>query len=162
MYTIQKSVITPVRILVGRVISYRPDAALPEPSLQSEPMLCSGDEFEILEHAIINMNSRIENTMFEHKLMSSRIEAIINSLSGMVYQCLNNPPYYTCTFVSVGCTDLIGYTPEQLIGKPDVNYTDIVKKKKKKSFEKKCAETLAVGLPLDATYRIILKNGKEK
>ncbi|MDR2964324.1 MAG: response regulator, partial [Treponema sp.] len=65
LYSIQKHVIMPVQILVGSVISYRPGAVLPDFSLQAKPVLHSGDEFEILEHAIINMKLRIESAIIE-------------------------------------------------------------------------------------------------
>jgi signal transduction histidine kinase/CheY-like chemotaxis protein len=65
LYTIRKFVISPVRILVGDVISYRPGTVLPEFSLQAKPILHSGDEFEFLENAIIKMKTRIESAIIE-------------------------------------------------------------------------------------------------
>ncbi|MDR3000195.1 MAG: response regulator [Fibromonadaceae bacterium] len=161
LYAIQKFVVTPVRILVKSVISYRPDTVLPEFSLQSKPVLHSGDEFEILEHAIINMKSRIENTMVEHEHMSSRIEAMINNLPGMVFQQLYNPPEYTYTFVSDGCIDLLGYTAEELMsGK--VKFFDMTHKDDIELIEKISAQTLPLELPFEATFRIMTKDGTMK
>jgi signal transduction histidine kinase/ActR/RegA family two-component response regulator len=71
LYTIQKSVIMPVRVLVGGVASYRPGAELPEFYSSSSPILQSGDEFEVLEHAIIKMKERIESAMIEQRQLEA-------------------------------------------------------------------------------------------
>jgi len=39
----------------------------------------------------------------ERKLLMRRTETMMNNLPGMVYQCLNDPPNFTFTFVSEAC-----------------------------------------------------------
>jgi PAS domain S-box-containing protein len=95
----------------------------------------------------------------EYKRMSARIETIINNLPGMVFQQLYNPPEYTYTFVSEGCKELLGYTTEELMNSNSIKLVhpdDIV------SLEKHSAETIPFGLPFDAIFRIITKDGTIK
>ena len=94
--------------------------------------------------------------------LTFRTEMRLNNLPGMVYQCRNNPPHYTCTFVSEGCLELIGWTPEELVGNNEFTYNDMVHPEDRDNFEKIHLETLCVGLPLDINYRIITKNGTVK
>ena len=93
--------------------------------------------------------------------MRSRIEAIISNLPGMAYQCLYNSPAWTFTFVSDGSKDLIGYTPEELIGKVN-RYMEMVHPEDIEAVEKRSEETLALGLPYENNYRLILDDGKIK
>jgi len=98
----------------------------------------------------------------ERRIEARRTETMMNNLPGMVYQCRNNPPFYTCTFVSEGCLELIGYTPEELIGNQKFVYSDMVHPEDRPGFDRICAEALSMGLPVKHSYRIILKDGTEK
>ena len=93
--------------------------------------------------------------------VNARIDSIINNLPGMAYQCIYNFPLYTFTFVSEGSKELIGYTPEELVG--GVNqYQAMVHPDDIEGIEKKCAETLNLGLVYGHTYRLIMKDGTIK
>jgi PAS domain S-box-containing protein len=80
----------------------------------------------------------------------------------MVYQCLNDPPEFTFTFVSEGCYNLIGYTPNELMGNNSVKFFDMVHPDDLDNLEKLNTETLSVGLPLETTFRMIMKDGTVK
>ncbi|MCL1894691.1 MAG: ATP-binding protein [Holophagaceae bacterium] len=96
-----------------------------------------------------------------HKLMQ-RTATMLGNLPGMVYQCLNNPPDFTFTFVSVGSTALMGYSPEELLGNSALAFFDMVHPDDVETLEKLNAETLSIGLPLETTFRIIMKDGTVK
>ena len=98
----------------------------------------------------------------EHKRMTARIEAIINNLPGMVFQRIYNPPEYIYTFVSEGCKDLLGYTPEELIGNGEVKFLDMVLPEYIAPIEKLSAETFPRGLPYETTFQIRTKYGAIK
>ena len=53
-------------------------------------------------------------------------EAILRNLPGVFYQCLNNPPYFTCTFITEKCLDVLGYKPEEVIDNYEFRYSDCV------------------------------------
>ena len=79
----------------------------------------------------------------------------------MLYQALNDPPNFTFTFVSKGSKVLIGYTPEELV-KGDIKLFNIVHPDDALILEPLHRSTLSVGLPLETTFRITTKSGKEK
>ncbi|MDR1915113.1 MAG: response regulator [Synergistaceae bacterium] len=98
----------------------------------------------------------------ERRLLMRRTETLMSNLPGMVYQCLNDPPNFTFTFVSEGCYNLIGYTPEELLGNNSIKFFDMVHPDDLGPLEKLNAETLSIGLPLETTFRMIMKNGSVK
>ena len=93
--------------------------------------------------------------------MTSRIEAIIGNLPGMVYSCLYDFPLYSMIFVSEGSKDLIGYTPEELIGKKNM-YQAMIHPEDINDIQEKCAETLEKDLVYENTNRLIMKDGSIK
>jgi PAS domain S-box-containing protein len=99
---------------------------------------------------------------FERRMIMHRTETMMSNLPGMVYQCLNDPPNFTFTFVSEGSLELIGYMPEELLGNATLKFLDMVHPDDVDQREKIIAETLSVGLPLETTYRIVMKNGTVK
>ena len=98
----------------------------------------------------------------ERRLILRRTENLMKNLPGMVYQCLNDPPEFTFTFVSEGCYSLIGYTPEELMGNNAVKFFDMVHPDDVGPLERMNAETLSIGLPLETTFRMIMKDGSVK
>ena len=98
----------------------------------------------------------------ERQLLMRRTETLMSNLPGMVYQCLNDPPEFTFTFVSQGCYNLIGYTPEELLGNNAVKFFDMVHPDDVDLLKQQNAETLSMGLPLETTFRIVMKDGSIK
>jgi PAS domain S-box-containing protein len=99
---------------------------------------------------------------FERRTIMHRVETMMSNLPGMLFQCLNDPPYYTFTFVSEGSLELMGYTPEELMGNKTYNFFKMVYPDDVGSLEMLLAQTLSVGLPIETTYRIVTKNGTIK
>ena len=93
--------------------------------------------------------------------MTSRIEAIIGNLPGMVYSCLYDFPLYSMIFVSEGCKELIGYTPQELIGKKNM-YQAMIHPEDINDIQRKCAETLERDMVYENTNRLIMKDGSIK
>jgi len=100
-------------------------------------------------------------TSERHALMR-RNETMMNNLPGMAYQCLNDPPEFTITFVSEGSMELLGYTPEELTGNSELSFFDMVHPDDAEELEELNAVTLSVGKPLETTFRIITKDGTVK
>ncbi|MCL2819754.1 MAG: ATP-binding protein [Oscillospiraceae bacterium] len=91
-----------------------------------------------------------------------RTELLLNSLPGMVFQSENTPPDYPLKFLSEGCFNLTGYTREEIMGEPQMNYFDVVYPDDIPMLQKLMDETLYQGLPMETTYRIVTKNGAVK
>jgi len=98
----------------------------------------------------------------ERYTLMRRTETLMSNLPGMVYQCLNDPPDFTFTFVSKGSMALMGYSPEELMGNSTLKFFDMVHPEDVEELEAQNAITLSVGLPLETTFRIIMKDGTIK
>ncbi|MDR2668732.1 MAG: response regulator [Desulfovibrio sp.] len=98
----------------------------------------------------------------ERRRLMLRTETLMSNLPGMVYQCLHDPPNYTFTFVSEGCYPLTGYTPQELLGNSAVKFFDMVHPEDADTLAGLSCETLALGLPLETTFRIVTKDGSVK
>ena len=98
----------------------------------------------------------------KRQALAQHMDKMVNNIPGMIYQCRNNHPYYTGTYASQGCFELIGYTPEELVGNDEFSFSNLVHPEDLELWDQKCSETLMVGLPLDHTYRIILRDGTIK
>jgi PAS domain S-box-containing protein len=104
---------------------------------------------------------QLEISEYEQKRLTSRIEAIINNLPGMVYQCVFENPVYPLTFVSDGSKELLGYSPDEMIGRPN-QYMAMLHPEDMDEINKKTAETLEIGLLYENTNRIIMDDGSIK
>ncbi|MDR2180278.1 MAG: response regulator [Synergistaceae bacterium] len=98
----------------------------------------------------------------ERRSLMRRLETLMSNLPGMVYQCLNNPPDFTITFVSEGCYKLTGYMPEELVNNNALKFFDMVHPDDVETVANLNAETLSIGLPLETTFRMITKDGSVK
>ena len=85
-------------------------------------------------------------------------ETLMSNLPGMVYQCLNDPPNFTLTYVSEGCLPLTGYTPEELIQNSALKFSDMVYPDDLEFLAEAKKSTLAVGLALETSFRLISKD----
>ena len=159
---IRKFVIMPVNVLVDSVTAYRPGAALEDDLRESGPKLHSGDEFELLEHAIFEMETRIDGAIVDHSRVTARVNAMIDNLPGMVYQHLYDPPDYTFTFVSEGCKDLTGLTVDELVGSGLTKFIDMVHPDDIESIRRMFWETFPNDRPLETAFRINTKDGSSK
>ena len=98
----------------------------------------------------------------ERRDLASRTELMMNSLPGMVFQAVNNPPDFKLNFISKGCYELTGYAADEITGVDAMKYFDIVHPEDTAMLQNALEKTLFVGLPLELTYRIIAKDGTEK
>ncbi|MDR1946734.1 MAG: PAS domain-containing protein [Desulfovibrio sp.] len=98
----------------------------------------------------------------ERRRLMLRTEALMSNVPGMVYRCLYDPPDFTLTFASDGCFELTGYTPQELIGNRSVKFFDLVHPDDVESLKEATERTLGVGLPLQTTFRMVMKNGNVK
>lgn len=64
--------------------------------------------------------------MIELDLSKRRTETLMSNLPGMVYQCLNDPPEFTFTFVSEGSKQLLGYAAQELMHNSTLKFFDMV------------------------------------
>ena len=94
--------------------------------------------------------------------MSERIEAIINNLPGMVFQQLYDPPVFTYNFVSNGCKELLGYEPNEMMNGKSISLSSMIHPDDAEYVNSISSKTIPYGLPFEATFRIITRDGKIK
>ena len=149
---------TPVRIdgrLVG-VVRIEQDSCAEYPDKRE----WTDDELSFASSLAGIMTIALENN--EHYEFMRRTETLMSNIPGLVYQCLNDPPEYTFTFVSKGSLALLGYTPEELLGNKAVRFLDIVHPDDLEGLKEENAATLAIGLPLETTFRVVMQDGTIK
>ena len=88
-----------------------------------------------------------------------RMQTLITNLPGMAFRCRNNSPEFTMEFVSEGLTDITGYDPDDLIENKRMNFFDLVHPDDREALLADNNQTLIVGMPLEATYRFVHKDG---
>ena len=77
----------------------------------------SGEELGILTHTFNQMLTRIQQQDEAITLSQQKIEALINSIEGIVWE--RTPDTFHFTFVSRQCQRILGYTPEQWMADPN-------------------------------------------
>ncbi|TGL76074.1 PAS domain S-box protein [Leptospira yasudae] len=100
--------------------------------------------------------------LVEQKLIESerQISTIISNISGIVYRCKNDPPHWTMDYISEGCFQLTGYSPEEFIGKKTLDFGDIILEEDRPEVESGVLHSVESKTPYQITYRIRKKDGK--
>ena len=91
-----------------------------------------------------------------------RMETLISNLPGVVFRFRNNFPEITMEFVSGGLTDILGYEPQELIENKRMKFFDLVHPDDRTILLEQLNQTLSVGMPLEATYRVVHKDGSAR
>ena len=89
------------------------------------------------------------------------LETLLSNLPGMAYRYQNDPDW-TMLFVSEGCTNLTGYSPDHLLSNKDVLYRDLIHPDDVQHVWDTVQNSIARDQPFQIIYRIIPKHGTEK
>ncbi|MCL2577763.1 MAG: transporter substrate-binding domain-containing protein [Defluviitaleaceae bacterium] len=92
---------------------------------------------------------------------ATRMEAIINNVPGMVYQCIYKHPEYPMVYVSAGSKKLLGYAPNEIIGIKNMLVALIHPDDDNNTVEK-CEASITAGLMYDNIYRLLMPSGEIK
>lgn len=90
------------------------------------------------------------------------LAALFRNLPGMAFRCLNRPPW-PMLFASAGSVELLGYSPEELVGgaeKP--GFASLIHPEDREMVELRIEEALAAGLPYEFEYRVRRRDGSVK
>lgn len=90
-----------------------------------------------------------------------KLETLMGNLPGMAYTCLNNPDW-DMDYMSAGCVDLLGYTPDELVGNEFLCYKDIIHPDDRQFVWDEIQRAVKENSSFELEYRIITKCGKEK
>ena len=90
-----------------------------------------------------------------------KLAALMANLPGMSYRCRNDR-YWTMEFVSEGCQQLTGYTPDELIDNKRISYNEIIHPDYREYLWNTWQQTLKTNTSFKDEYPIITKDGTRK
>lgn len=103
----------------------------------------------------ITDRKKAEETLKERDRVLS---TLISNLPGFVYRCRNNPDW-TMEYISDGCLDITGYSPQHFIGNATLAYNDIVDPDYREPLWRLWQELLEKHEIFEQEYPIITRNG---
>lgn len=105
----------------------------------------------------------VRRERLEADLRESRrtLATLMSNLPGMVYRCRNDMDW-TMEFVSDGCIELTGYSPEDLIENRTRTFGDLIHPEDQKHGWKRIQEALGRQAPFQRAYRIFTARGELK
>jgi two-component system cell cycle sensor histidine kinase/response regulator CckA len=106
----------------------------------------------------ITERKRAEDALKESE---RRLSVLMTNLPGMAYRCKNCPDW-TMEFISKGCAELTGYSPEDLVGDKAISYGDLIHPDDRRKVWAQVQGALAAGQPFEMEYRIRTRSGDEK
>lgn len=86
---------------------------------------------------------------------------LVSNLPGLAYRC-DYDRAWTMRFVSDGCYELTGYTPEMLINNRDLSFNDIIAPEYREPVWKEWVRILENNLPFRGEYEILTVDGSRK
>jgi PAS domain S-box-containing protein len=90
-----------------------------------------------------------------------QLTTLISNLPGMAYSCANDETW-TMRFISPGCFELTGYTPEEFALNHTIAFADLIHPDDVQLVDDTVQPALAQRRPFQVTYRIHTKQGQEK
>lgn len=106
----------------------------------------------------ITERKRAEDALKESE---RRLSTLFSNLPGMAYRCANFPNW-TMEFISEGCNELTGYSPEDLVGNRTLSYGDLIHPEDRQMVWDGVQEALDGKSPFELHYRIRTRSGDEK
>ncbi|MFO7717373.1 MAG: transporter substrate-binding domain-containing protein [Desulfohalobium sp.] len=89
------------------------------------------------------------------------LSTLLANLPGMVYRC-SNDPRWKMEYVSHGCLELTGYTPETMTKRIDPEYGDLIVQEDREQVMQAVESALTAREPFQVTYRICDAHGEVK
>jgi two-component system cell cycle sensor histidine kinase/response regulator CckA len=106
----------------------------------------------------ISKSKRAEDALKESE---RRLFTLMSSLPGMAYRCVNCPDW-SMEFISEGCSELTGYSSEDLVNDRIVSYGNLIHPEDRRRVWDQIQESLALNQMFEIEYRIRTRAGKEK
>ena len=106
----------------------------------------------------ITERKNLEKSLFESERSKS---VLISNLTGMAYRCRYDRQW-TMQFVSDGCLELTGYSPESLLYNKDLSFNDMITPEYREPLWKEWERILANKQPFRYEYEITTAGGERK
>ncbi|MGQ9561918.1 MAG: sensor histidine kinase [Thermogutta sp.] len=112
----------------------------------------------LLIKPVLDVSWRYQTFM---EMETQRLSAILQVLPGLVYRCRNDPQW-TMEFISDGCRELTGYSPEDLVGNRRLAYAEMIVPEDRDSVWQGVQAAIAEKRPYRLVYRIRTADGQIK
>ncbi len=106
----------------------------------------------------IRVRKRAEEALRESE---RRRLSLLNHLPGLAYRCANDRNW-TMEYLSAGCLELTGYTPEELTGSEGYPFGELIHPNDRQQVWDEVQASLARRAPYVLEYRIRTKEGEER
>ncbi|MDX9917142.1 MAG: PAS domain S-box protein, partial [Gudongella sp.] len=88
-------------------------------------------------------------------------EVIISNIPGVVFRC-DNDENWTMHYISEGCLDLTGYSPECLLNNQKLSFNDLIDPEYRETLRVRWAEALKENENFKSEYQLITASGEKK
>lgn len=112
----------------------------------------------LLIKPVLDVSWRYQTFM---EMEAQRLGAILQVLPGLVYRSRNDPQW-TMEFISDGCRELTGYSPEDLVGNRRMAYAEVIVPEDRDFVWREVEAALAEKRPYRLVYRIRTADGQTK
>ncbi|MCP4686270.1 MAG: PAS domain S-box protein [bacterium] len=90
-----------------------------------------------------------------------RLATLMDNLPGIVYRCRNDRDY-TMEFISDGCREVTGYSPEELVDNASLSFNDLIHADDQSMVWEQIQQAVVDQRNYTLTYRINCRDGQEK
>ena len=110
---------------------------------------------------MVHLEDITEQKHVEEALADNRrtLETLLYNLPGMAYRCRNDPDW-TMEFVSLGCKNLTGYEPGDLVGNHILSYGSLIVPEDRQRVFDECQVAIKSRRPFKIEYRIADSAGR--
>ncbi|NCB44995.1 MAG: PAS domain S-box protein, partial [Clostridia bacterium] len=138
----------------------KPDGSTVWTNMKVSPLLGYSDarSYHLCLLEDISARKAAEESLKESERSKS---VLLSHLPGMAYRCSYDPDW-TMHFVSDGCMELTGYSPESLLNNRDLSFNDLIAPEYSDRLWNEWKRILADRLPFKHEYEIITAEGKRK
>ena len=94
--------------------------------------------------------------------VTTTVDEMLKSMPLMAFRYIHDTQDIELDYVSEGCLELTGYGADEFVCGERLKFSDIIHSNDDIPLQTLRTQTIGIGLPLEAIYRIITKSGQEK
>lgn len=106
----------------------------------------------------ITVRKQVEEQLNESE---RRLSTLISNLPGMAYRCRNEPSW-PMDFISDGCKEITGYTPEEICTRANPEYGDVIHHEDQQYVWRTVQKSIENFHPFEIEYRIVTRSDEVK
>lgn len=111
--------------------------------------------------AVIYQAFERQKAIVETRESQRELSNLVSNLPGIVYRCRNDP-HWTMEYISQGCKQLTGYSPDDLILNKKIPFNEVIHPDDRKLIRDQIKQAISKGVHYQLEYRIQTAGGEEK